>query len=165
MPAPGLFTTTHTQILFMDFSSAFNTVDPHILCDRLLELEVNPTLILWIKYLLLDRPQHVVVNGFTSKNIVLNTEVPQGCVLSPILFSIYTNNFTCNNMDFSLLKYADDMALVAHVRDMNSLAAYHELVGKLIDWIEESSLELNISKTKELCYGGKRTSISPSLNP
>ena len=68
-------------------------------------------------------------------------------------------------MDFSLLKYADDMALVAHVRDMNSLAAYHELVGKLIDWIEESSLELNISKTKELCYGGKRTSISPSLNP
>ena len=89
MPAPGLFTTTHTQILFMDFSSAFNTVDPHILCDRLLELEVNPTLILWIKYLLLDRPQHVVVNGFTSKNIVLNTRVPQGCVLSPIYPNIY----------------------------------------------------------------------------
>ena len=145
-------------------SAAFNTVDSHTLCDHLLELEVNPTLILWIIDFLLDRPQHVVVNGFTSKNMILNTGVPQGCVLSPILFSIYTNNITCNNnMDFSLLKYADDIALVAHIRDVNSLSAYHKLVGKLMTWIEESSLELNISKTKKLCCGGKHT--SNSLHP
>ena len=40
---------SHTQILFMDFSSAFNTVNPATLCNRLLDLQVHPSLILWIK--------------------------------------------------------------------------------------------------------------------
>lgn len=51
----------------------------------------------------------------------------------------------------TLLKYTDDMALVAHLTDSISLAAYHQQVDLLITLIEESSLELNISKTKELC--------------
>lgn len=38
----------HTRILFMDFSLAFNTVDPHTLCRHLLGLQVNSSLILWI---------------------------------------------------------------------------------------------------------------------
>lgn len=59
-----------------------------------------------------DRPQHVRVNGFKSSNIVLNTGVPPGAVLLPILFSIYTNKTTCDTR-LSLFKYADDMALVA----------------------------------------------------
>lgn len=145
----------HTRILFMDFSSTFNTVNTVTLCNRLLDLQVNPSLILWIKDFLQDRPQYVVVNGFKSQNMILNTGVPQGCVLSPILFSIYTNNITSNNSDISLFKYADDMALVAHIKDHMSLAAYYQQVNTLMLWMKESSLELNISKTKELCCGGR----------
>ena len=154
---------SHTRILFMDFSSAFDTVNPATLCNRLLDLEVHPALILWIKDFLQDRSQHVVVNGFKSKNVILNTGVPQGCVLSPILFSIYTNNITNNNSDIPLFKYADDMALVANIKDHSSLAAYYQQVNALMQWIKESSLELNISKTKELCCGGRQTSSPQPL--
>ena len=74
------------RILFMDFTSAINTVNINTLLHRLQQLQVNPTLMLSIKEFLMNRPQHVRVHGGTSTNTILNTGVPQGCVLSPILF-------------------------------------------------------------------------------
>ena len=70
----------HTQILFIDFSSTFNPVNTVTLCNHLWDLQVNPSLILWIRDLLQDQPHHVVLNGFKSKDTILNTGVPPGCV-------------------------------------------------------------------------------------
>lgn len=142
---------THTRILFMDFSSAFNTVHIYTLLQHLVELQVHPTLILWIKNFLQDRPQQVCVNGFNSRKQLLNTGLPQGCVLSPVLFYVYTNNISCNRDGMFLFKYADDMALVAHLSDTKALSVYHQTVNNLVTTFQEISLELNIDKTKELC--------------
>ena len=114
---------TAVRVLFMDFSSTINTIQPHVLIKTLLNLEVNPDLILWIRQFLCDRPQRVRMNGslcrypVLSDEIVVNTGAPQGSVLSPILFSIYTNDIPCNNSCLTLIKYADDMALVGHLKD------------------------------------------------
>ena len=113
---------TFVRILFMDFFSAFNTIQPHILLKRLLDLNTNTTLILWINAFLSDRPQRVSLEGHLSKELVLNTGAPQGCVLSPVLFSVYTNELMCNNAILTLIKFADDMALVARLKDELSLA-------------------------------------------
>lgn len=91
----------HTRILLMDFS-AFNTVNMNTLLHHLLDLQVHPTLVLWIKNFLQDRPQRVLVNGFKSSKLVLNTGLPQGCVLYPILFSTYTNNIFCSSEGMTL---------------------------------------------------------------
>ena len=114
---------TTVRVLFMDFSSAFNTIHTHFLIKKLLNLEVNPDLILWIRQFLCDRPQRVRLNGplcrdsVLSDEIVVNTGAPQECVLSPILFSICTNDISSNNSFLTLIKYADDMALVGRLRD------------------------------------------------
>ena len=106
---------------------AFNTIQPHVLIKKLLNLEVNPDLILWIRQFLCDRPQRVRLNGSLSRDpvlsdeVIVNTGAPQGCVLSPILFSIYTNDISCNNSFLTLIKYADDMALVGRLKDELSL--------------------------------------------
>lgn len=64
--------------------------------------------------------------------MVLNT---QGWVLSPSLFSIYTNKKFCNIDNLMLIMYADDIALVR--------------CDKYIVWMEESSVQLNV---KRMCY-------------
>lgn len=129
----------------------------------LTKLQVHLTLILWIRQFLLDRPQHVFFNGFRSSTLVLKTGLPQGCVLSPILFSIYTNGISCSRSGMTLLKYADDMALVAHVVDVEALSQYQQEVSTLVQGFAECSLELNVTKTKELCCG-PRGKFPPALN-
>ena len=89
---------TSVRALFMDMSAAFQTIQHHILIQRLLDLDVNSDLVLWIRQFLCDRPQRVSLNArmlvkfVLSDETVVNTGAPQGCVLSPVLFSLFTND-------------------------------------------------------------------------
>ena len=91
-----------------------------------------------------------------SNEIVLNSGCPQGCVLSPVLFSLYINDISCNDPILTLLKYADDMALIGRLFDEDSLAKYFLKVNELNDTLKERFLELNVRKTKELVCGKMR---------
>ena len=158
---------TAARVLFMDFSSAINTIQPHVLIKTLLNLEVNPDLILWIRQFLCDRPQRIRMNGslcrypVLSDEIVVHTGAPQGSVLSPILFSIYTNDISCNNSCLTLIKYADNMALVGHLKDELSLFEYRIQIDALASQFTSSFLKLNTTKTKELVFGGERINQTP----
>jgi hypothetical protein len=149
-------TGTYVRILFMDFSSAFNTIQPHLLLKRLLDLNVNSTIVLWTREFLRDRPQRVSVSGILSDELIVNTGAPQGCCLSPTLFSIYTNEIFYSDAVLTLIKFADDMALVARLRDEDSLARYFSEIQVLNDWFNESFLKLNVVKTKELICDRRR---------
>ena len=127
----------------------------------MLNLEVNPDLILWIRQFLCDRPQRVRLNGplcrdpVLSDEIVVNTGAPQGCDLSPILFSIYTNDLSSNNSFLTLIKHADDMALVGRLRDELSLSEYLLQIDAVTCQFNSSFLKLNTTKTKEIMFGKK----------
>ena len=86
----------------------------------------------------------------------MTTGAPQGCVLSPILFSVYTNEVVSTNALLTLVKFADDMALVARLQDENSLAENFLQLDVLNSWFKESFLDLNISKTKELVFDSRK---------
>ena len=111
----------HAQLLFIDFSSAFNTIQPHVLIERLLEqFKLSRNLLGWVLHFLTDRTQRVRVNGVLSDQISTSTGSPQGCVLSPLLFILYTNMCRSSQEDRYILKYADDSVIVSLLKDKDT---------------------------------------------
>ncbi len=84
----------YARILFVDFSSAFNTIKPDLLSDKLTQLSVPTSICQWITSFLTDRQQLVRLGKLTSRTLTISTGAPQGCVLSSLLFSLCTNDCT-----------------------------------------------------------------------
>ncbi|KAF0032199.1 hypothetical protein F2P81_014489 [Scophthalmus maximus] len=99
---------TYARILFVDFSFAFNTIIPVLLHDKLSQLQVTDPTCRWITNFLSDRKQHMKLGKHVSNSLTVNTGSPEGCVLPPLLFFLYTNSCTPSHQSVKLLKFADD---------------------------------------------------------
>ncbi|XP_051776198.1 uncharacterized protein LOC127526095 [Erpetoichthys calabaricus] len=104
------------RIMFLDFSSTFNTIQSLLLRDKLRDMVVYSYLVAWIVDYLTDRPQYVRLGNCRSYIVVSNTGAPQGTVLSPVLFSLYTSDFQYNSESCHMQKFADDTAIVGYIR-------------------------------------------------
>lgn len=82
----------YVRMLFIDFSSAFNTIIPTKLVGKLQALGLFNSTCNWILDFLTGRPQSVRMGDHTSTTLILNTGAPQGCVLSPLLYSLFTHD-------------------------------------------------------------------------
>jgi hypothetical protein len=116
---------------FVDFSSAFNTIQPHLLINKLVDIKVRPKMFLWLLSFLCDRRQYVNLNGVHSSMRTTNTGSPQGYVLSPLLFSLYTNDCRKLTKD-CLLKYADDTVIIGLLQNDN--CCYFNEVSNFTIW-------------------------------
>ena len=155
--------TSFARVLFIDFSSAFNTIQPHFLAQKLIALNVNTSTILWIIEFLTHRTQYVNLNGKSSETLITNTGAPQGCVFSPVLYSIYTNDYRTMDENICLIKFADDTTL--HGLLSNSDEAYRSEVNRFCEWCKNNHLTLNVNKTKEIVfdYRRKKEPLTPLL--
>nr|XP_049617866.1 uncharacterized protein LOC125993161 isoform X1 [Syngnathus scovelli]XP_049617867.1 uncharacterized protein LOC125993161 isoform X1 [Syngnathus scovelli] len=92
----------YARILFVNFSSAFHTIAPDILQQKLIQLAVPASTCQWITSFLTNRRQRVRLGSITSDTLTTNTGAPQGCVLvgNDILFIIgfYVSTFVCKTL-------------------------------------------------------------------
>ncbi|KAK0132238.1 RNA-directed DNA polymerase from mobile element jockey [Merluccius polli] len=156
---------TYIRMLFVDFSSAFNSISPSRLINKLHQLQLGTSLCLWIKDFLTNRPQHVRMGSSTSSTIILNTGVPQGCVLSPVLYTLYTHDCVATHSSNTLIKFADDTTVVGLINNEDE-APYREEVQALEGWCSDNHLNLNTKKTKELIidFRKSRTTLHSGLS-
>ncbi len=148
---------TYVRMLFVDYSSPFNTIVPATLVAKLQTLGLNRSLCSWILDFLTGRSQVVRMGNNTSSPLTLNTGAPQGCVLSPLLYSLYTHDCTATHSSNVIVKFADDTTVIGLITD-NDETAYREEVSTLTKWCQENHLSLNIDKTKELVVDYRRQS-------
>ncbi|KAI4899182.1 hypothetical protein NFI96_003321 [Prochilodus magdalenae] len=146
---------SYVRKLFIDFSAAFNTVIPSKLISKLSHLGISITLCNWILDFLTDRPQSVKLDNLSSSVISLNTGVPQGCVLSPILYSLFTHDCVPIYGSNTIIKYADDTTVIGLIRDDET--AYRNEVQHLSTWCHDNNLTLNTQKTKEIIMDLRRS--------
>ncbi len=140
---------TYVSMLFVDFSSAFNTAVPHKLVNKLRNLGWTTKLCSWILDFLTNRPQNLRVGDYISSTLTLNTVVLQGCVLSPALFTLFTHDCTPIYSSNSMIKFADDTTVVGLISG-NDETHYNEEVQHLVMWCSDNDLVLNTTKTKEI---------------
>ncbi len=150
----------YVRLLFIDYSSAFNTIVPTKLAVKLSDLGLNASLCDWIQDFLTARPQVVKVVQFTSNSITLNVGAPQGCVLSPLLYSLYTHDCVSSHSSTSIIKFADDTVVLGLINNDDE-AAYLDEVERLTSWCQDNCLSLNVSKTKELIVDFRKRQQRP----
>ncbi len=102
----------YARLLFLDFSSAFNTIIPQTLVHMLEALGLSPALCHWVLDFLTNRRQTVGIHNITFSRIILNTGSPQGCVLSPLLYSLLIYDGSATFSSNHVVKFAVDTAVV-----------------------------------------------------
>ena len=89
------------------------------------------------------------VGNNISTSLILNTVAPQGCLLSPLLYSLFTHDYMATHASNSIIKFADNTTVVELITN-NDETAYREEVRALGVWCQENNLSVNVNKTKEL---------------
>ena len=82
---------------------------------------LNTSLCNWILDFLTGRPQMVRVGSNTSATLILNTGAPQGCVLSPLLYSLFTHDCMARQNSNTIIKFADDTTVVGLITDNDEI--------------------------------------------
>jgi len=147
------------QLCLLDLTAAFDTVDHELLIQRLQRtFEISGSALAWFESYLSDRTHCVVADSVMSQVIHVSCSVPQGSVLGPLLFLLYTEDLAelAARFGVTLHAYADNNQLYLSCRtdDANlSVAALERCVTAISLWMSANRLKLNMEKTEWLWTG------------
>lgn len=144
-------------LILLDLSAAFDTIDHNLLVADLEESGVSNKALALLKSYIHERQQKVQIAESLSEPLELKYGVPQGSVLGPILFSLYSSKLSdimsAHNINYHL--YADDTQIYMPLTDIPSCSVkLSALLSDIKLWMQKRKLKLNTGKTEVILIKG-----------
>lgn len=160
----GLDEKKSTILVFLDYSKAFDMLNYDILLSILKYIGLADTAISFFKNYLHGRSQQVYYSNELSSAMSVKRGIAQGSILGPLLFTIYTSQFTSAIHNSQMHMYADDVQIY-HIFDQHNLAAgEHNIntdLSALIELSEKHNLKINGTKSFYMTVG--KFSCQPNI--
>ena len=152
-----------TALVLLHLSTAFDTIDHSTLLSCVHDwFGVGGCTLKWLSSYLTECYQPIKIGYILSDSQKFLFGVPQGSVLGPLLFSLYTSPISIligKHKGVNFHFYADDTQLYVHLSHMNASAAFDQLNRCLQDvkkWMSASKLKLNPDKTEFILFVSKK---------
>ena len=149
-----------TLATFLDLSKAFDTIDHNILINKLNFYGIRGVALSWFQSYLCERKHFIQYKSHNSVTSSITCGVPQGSVLGPLLFIIYTNDLPNCLKHAKCILFADDTTVYLSSPNLSKL--YDSLnydLNNLTDWFRANKLSLNVGKTMYLLFKNKHDHV------
>ena len=151
--------TRLTAVVLLDMSKAFDSVNHDTLILKLQDVGISSDTLQWFRSYLSNRTQVVRIYSTLSEPLSVTSGFPQGSILGPLLFSIYTNDLPSIPQKCSTQSYVDDTKLITSFELKDNLDAIADLevdLFKIGEWCSNNQLLLNPGKTKLMIFGSRQ---------
>lgn len=152
------------DVLYTDFIKAFDRVHHGLLLQKLKLLGCDRYFLLWLESYLSDRSQIVNISGYYSNPISVDSGLPQGSHLGPLLFLIFINDLPLTFHKSKCLMYADDVKMFYPIRSLTDCLSFQMEIDLFLNWCEYNHLELNSLKCKIFSATRSINAINYSYN-
>ena len=141
-----------SDVVYFDFAKAFDTVNHDILLSKLkTQYGVNGTLLKFIVNYLNDRKQRVIIGANESGLRPVNSGVPQGSIIGPLLFVLFINDiYKCISSGTNIALYADHTKIWRQIVSYNDHLILQRDIDALLDWSSTNKMRFHPDKCKLL---------------
>ena len=139
-----------TDIIFLDFCKAFDTIPHHLLLHKLQNFGISDNLFNWFRSYLSNRSQSVTIDGTISSELPVTSGVPQGSILGPLLFIIFINDLPDSVQSAAPLLFADDTKCIKAISSPHDSILLQDDLTALTNWSSNWELTFSNSKCKLL---------------
>ena len=151
------------DVNYLDCKKAFDTVPHRRLIAKLEALGVQGNVLRWISNYLSNRRQRVSIRGSVSEWLPVESGVPQGSVLGPILFLFYINDLV-DGLECPILLFADDAKIFKEIRSQEDVELLIQDMKKIEEWSNKWLLAFNEDKCSTMHIGYLNQKVDYKLN-
>ena len=147
------------DVVYTDFSKAFDRVSHDLLLYKLTSYNLHPNLLLLLRSYLTNRKHRVVVDGQCSSWNLVPSGIPQGSILGPLLFNLFVNDIP-QHLSSDCLMFADDLKIFRQISCSTDITNLQHDLDRLYSWSLAWRLCFNINKCSYISLTLKRKPIN-----
>ena len=152
------------HVVYFDFAKAFDSVNHDILLEKLKDIyKIDGTLLKFIRSYLNERLQKVVIGSESSSTLKVNSGVPQGSILGPLLFVLFINDLPSGLSDGTdIALYADDTKIWRKIVSLSDCLSLQSDIDCLNNWASRNKMKFHPSKCKVLTVSSRSVDSATS---